>query len=81
MEQLTLFTTTERDPLTCAHNIGELCGRVMCDLRAGESGFVCTNCNVSIAGEPPHCVYEPLDNSPATVARRKRWREQNGDIE
>ena len=74
MEQLALDIEWQRNPLTCPHAVGEAWGgRVRCDLR----GDVITNCQTSLAGEPPHCVYEPCDNSPETMARRRAWIEEH----
>lgn len=86
-EQLSLDIDTRRDPLTCVHAVGETWGgRVLCNLRgykaknADESDqkTVATNCRTSLAGEPPRCVYEPCDNSPETMARRRAWMKEHG---
>ena len=64
---------TRRDPFKCAHCVRVTDfkpARVECDF---SGGVVLTNCRDSIAGEPPHCVFEPIDNSPATMARRRAW--------
>ena len=86
MEQLSLDIDWRRDPFTCPHAVGiGWGGRVMCDLRgykAHESGeidakTVYTNCRHSIAGDKPKCVYEPCDNSPEAMARRREWMKEN----
>lgn len=70
MMQLAFDFDTKRDPLTCCHVIRTLDGgKVLCDI----NGETYTNCHQSIAGEPPHCVWEPIDNSPDAIARRKAW--------
>lgn len=30
-------------------------------------------------GEPRRCVHEPVDNSPATMARRREWMRSHGE--
>lgn len=43
-----------------------------------ENGRVLVNCRRSVAGDPPKCVYEPIDNSPEAVERRRRWIAEHG---
>ena len=66
-----------RDPLTCPHLVRTTYevkgGEVVCGLK----GETFTNCHASIAGERPRCVWEPLDNTPEAVERRKAWMLEN----
>ena len=67
-EQLSLdFGEPERrDPLTCPHVLRETDfkpARTVCGLNGGE---VYTNCR-----EVSRCVFEPPDNSPDAMARRR----------
>lgn len=65
-----------RDPLTCRYGTYEgSVNRIKCTY---NGMVVRTNCHKSICGEPPRCVYEPIDNSPETVKRRLRWMEDEG---
>ena len=74
MEQLALDIEWKRNPLACSHVEYVMSdGHAYCNLRGG----VFTNCQTSLAGEPPHCVYEPCDNSPETMARRRAWIEKH----
>lgn len=63
---------TRRDPYTCAHCVRTLASppRVLCSLR----GEVWTNCQ-----QVRRCAYEPVDNSPATMARRREWMRKHGE--
>lgn len=75
-EQLTLDIEWKRNPLECPHVMKVLQdGHVYCNLH----GEVYTNCQTSVAGDPPHCVYEPHDNSKEAMARRKEWLRANAD--
>lgn len=70
-----------RDPLTCEHVLRVTDfkpARVVCGLNGGE---VYTNCQQSICGEEPRCVYEPADNSPEAMERRREWMKTEGDDE
>ena len=54
------------------------------EMLCAKSGTpIYVNCNRSIAGDPPRCACEPLDNSEEAVARRREWMEgrKNGDDE
>lgn len=66
-------TLFDRDPLACKHALREVEGHVFCDLRGG----VWTNCREGLAGEAPHCSYEPPDNSSEAMERRREWIERN----
>lgn len=74
--QMKLFEEPKVDPLTCIHarDVEGMPDKTKCV----KKGVLYTNCRVSLAGEPPHCAYEPLDNSPETCARRARWIEEHG---
>ena len=68
-EQPRLFEP-DTDPLTCEH-AGLDAGvpnRVWC-----QRGEFWTNCRESVAGDPPHCAFDPFDNSPEACARRVAW--------
>lgn len=72
---------TRRDPFACEHVLrttGFKPARTVCGLHGGE---VYTNCRQSICGEEPRCVYEPADNSPEAMARRREWMKMEGDDE
>ena len=61
----------------CLHGIYvEDVDRMLC-VKSGTPVY--TNCNRSVAGDPPRCVYEPLDNSDEAVARRMRWMKGGDD--
>ena len=69
-EQLTLAIDARTDPRTCPHREPyPLDGIWRC--AAHDGCFV--SCMRETCGEPPHCCFEPLDNSAGAVARRKRW--------
>lgn len=74
MMQLAFDFQTKRDPFTCPHIIRTTydvkAGLVLCGID-GKHTYV--NCHESVAGEPPRCTWEPLDNTPETVARRLEW--------
>ena len=73
-DQLSLDIEWKRNPLECPHvEYAMANGHVYCNLRGG----VITNCQESVAGEPPYCVYEPCDNSKEAMARRKAWLEEH----
>jgi hypothetical protein len=47
-------------------------------MRCTKSGaLVYTDCHKGIAGDPPKCAYEEIDNSDEAVARRLEWMEGN----
>ena len=65
-----------RDPTTCKYGTYvSSVDRVSCTYSGAP---VCVNCHRSLCGEPPHCLYEPIDNSPETVRRRLKWMEDEG---
>jgi hypothetical protein len=49
-----------------------ICGIWRCER---ENMFV--NCGKTICGDPPHCCFDPFDNSDEAMERRKRWMEDN----
>lgn len=65
---------SKRDPLTCPYLIRTVYevkeGEVLCGMNRTATY---TNCHASIAGESPKCVWEPIDNSPEAIARRKAF--------
>lgn len=72
-EQLALefaeLAPRNRDPFACEHALRESWRYTVCGLH----GEVYTNCRISVCGERPRCVYEPPDNSPGAMARRREW--------
>lgn len=63
------------DPLTCPYrSVTSLDGIERCSAHGGA--FV--RCSQALYGEPPRCSFEPLDNSPEAVARRREWLEVHG---
>jgi len=72
---LDLWPETEHtDPRACQHREPyPLDGIWRCT--AHDGCFV--SCMREVCGEPPRCCFEPLDNSAAAVARRKRWMEEH----
>lgn len=74
-EQLTLDIEWQRNPIECPHVVKVLKdNHVLCNLR----GETYTNCHTSLAGEPPHCCFEPCDNSIEARERRKAWSKAHG---
>lgn len=69
-EQLELFNERSEVGEECAYFGGYLAGYVRCMRGATPTA---TNCNESICGEPPHCVFSPIDNSDAACQRRLEW--------
>lgn len=62
------------DPFTCEFYAGKSLDNDICM----KNGRVLVNCRRSVAGDPPKCVYEPIDNSPEAVERRRRWIAEHG---
>lgn len=73
-EQLELFHERSEVGEECAHFGGYLAGHVICNRNGTPTA---TNCNESICGEPPRCVYLPIDNSDAAMRRRREWMMEN----
>lgn len=68
----------KRNPLICEHWHKPFYeGSLNCCTKTGD--IVVTGCDRSLCGEPPHCVYEPKDNSPEARARRVQWMKEHGD--
>jgi len=82
--QTSLDLFDKRDPFNCEYTVAvRQDGRVLCYLHGTDeygdmSKCVITNCRDSVAGDPPRCVYEPHDNSPEAMARRRKWFEEHG---
>lgn len=74
-EQLELFNERSEVGEECAHFGGYLAGHVRC-MRGATPTY--TNCNESFCGEPPRCVFSPIDNSDAACKRRREWMKRNG---
>ena len=62
------------DPTTCEYKRDTGIGGIWRCTR--ENMYV--NCGKTICGEPPHCCFDPFDNSDEAMERRKRWTEENG---
>lgn len=61
------------DPTTCEHRRETgIYGIWRCER---ENMYV--NCCKPICGEPPHCCFDPFDNSDEAMERRKKWMEEN----
>ena len=61
------------DPTTCEYKRDTgIYGIWRCER---EGMFV--NCGKALCGEPPHCCFDPFDNSDEAMERRKRWMEDN----
>ena len=65
-----------RDPFNCQHLIGVDGKYAICNYNGNR---VYTSCLQSICGEPRRCVHEPVDNLPATMARRREWMRSHGE--
>lgn len=74
-EQLELFPGRSEVGEECAFFGCYLAGHVICNRNGTPTA---TNCNESICGEPPKCVFAPLDNSDAAKRRRREWMMHNG---
>lgn len=84
LKQLSLFTDeldeadeveeAPVDPFTCEFYAGTFLTHDVCT----KEGSVLVNCHRSVAGDPPHCVYEPIDNSPEAMERRRKWIAEHG---
>lgn len=71
--QLSLDLFGERDHpigLECPFCTGVLVNHVRC---AKPATPVYVACHRPFFGDPPQCAFEPLDNSPEAMARRKAW--------
>ncbi len=66
--------TDSVDPFTCEFYAGTFLTHDVCM----KEGRVLVNCHRSVAGDPPHCVYEPIDNSPEAMERRRKWIAEHG---
>ena len=62
------------DPTTCPHRRDTGIGGIW---RCEREGMY-VNCGKTICGEPPHCCFDPFDNSDEAMERRKKWMEENG---
>lgn len=62
------------DPFTCPFYAGRSLNDDVCI----KNGRVLVNCRRSVAGDPPKCVYEPIDNSAEAVERRRKWIAEHG---
>lgn len=71
MYQLALDLLPRREPTTCEfrRDVPSV-GRVICMM---DGSPVWTNCTEGVCGEPPCCVWEKPDNSPAAKSSRLRW--------
>lgn len=74
-EQLELFNERSEVGEECAYFGGYLAWHVRC-MRGATPTY--TNCNESFCGEPPRCVFSPIDNSDAAKRRRREWMKRNG---
>ncbi len=62
------------NPFECEFHDGKFLSHDICT----KNGRVLVNCRKSVAGDPPKCVYEPIDNSPEAVKRRRKWIAEHG---
>lgn len=65
---------THVDPFACEFHAGTFLNSDVCT----KEGRVLVNCHSSVAGDPPKCVYEPIDNSPQAMERRRKWIAEHG---
>ncbi len=61
----------KQNPLECPYDTGERFENHLVCNRNGHRVWV--NCQTSVCGEPPMCVWEEPDNSPEAKARRVEW--------
>ena len=72
--QLTLFPDHQITGAECEFFGGIVDDHVRC-LKSKSPTFVM--CHKSHFGEPPRCVFSPIDNSEAAMKRRREWMKRN----